>query len=156
MASTNLIVHEGIANVSHRADKPLCILGVFEEIREFLLSCLEAASGQQHPGRSDGRDDRVGCHRVHDLANLFQFPGSLMRQPQLSIFENVDSPFQFFCSLLLTSFGGIGSESDLESALTWGAKNSMAISFTSVHWNGREHCRSNVREGGAIPRKFPG
>ena len=54
MGSADLIVHKGIANVFHQAIKLLCILGVFEEIREFL-----------------------SYDRVHSLADLIQFPGSL-------------------------------------------------------------------------------
>jgi len=42
----------------------------------------------------------------------------------------------------------MGSESDSESVLTLGANDSMACSFTSVRWNSRKHCGSNIREGG--------
>jgi len=50
--SVNLIVNQGMANIFHQTVDLLCVLGVFEEIREFLL----------------------GCYRVHGLANIFQFP----------------------------------------------------------------------------------
>jgi len=54
LGSANLIVHEGRTNIFHETVDFLCIIGVLEGIREVLL----------------------GRHRVHSLANLFQFPGN--------------------------------------------------------------------------------
>ena len=40
-------------------------------------------------------------------------------------------------------------ESESESTLIWGAKDSMDCPFTSVCWNDLQHCGSKVREVGA-------
>ena len=54
-----MIVYQGPANIFHQTIKLLSILGVAEKVREITS----------------------GCHWVHSLANLFQFPGDPGRQP---------------------------------------------------------------------------
>ena len=109
--STNMIVHQCMANIFHQTVNFLRILGVAEKAREIT----------------------PGCHQAHSLANLLQFPGDPACQPSSRprrVWAYRSSSFSLSRSLM--SPGTAGSRSESESVLIRGANDSTAFSFTSV------------------------
>ena len=82
--STNLIVHQGIANIFDQSVESLGIIGDVEEIREI----------------------GSGYYRVRFLANLFQFPGNPCPQTLFSTLKSAGSLFQHSLSLFLIDITG--------------------------------------------------
>ena len=71
------IFYQGLANIFHQTIELLRIPGVVEEVWEIIS----------------------GCHRVHCLANLLQFPGNPMSDSALDLWECVLTVLVFSPSL---------------------------------------------------------